>query len=63
MRLIVLLLAATVAAQEPAKNVGACIPDMTTSTLGETAVAREKRSSEHFGERDIDGIIGREVVP
>lgn len=30
---------------------------------GETLVAREQRRAERFGKGDIDGVIGREIVP
>ena len=36
---------------------------MMASRSGETLVARQQRSVERFGKRDVDGIIGREIVP
>ena len=33
------------------------------SRSGETLVARKQRSVERFGKGDVDGIIGREIVP
>ena len=36
---------------------------MMASRSGETLVARKQRSVERFGKGDVDGIIGREIVP
>ena len=33
------------------------------SRIGETLVARKQWSVERFGESDVDGIIGREIIP
>jgi hypothetical protein len=30
---------------------------------GETPIAREQRSVERFGKGDVDGVIGREIIP
>src|ERR1700680_3255192 len=36
---------------------------MMAGRSGETLVARKQRSVERFGKGDVDGIIGREIVP
>jgi hypothetical protein len=36
---------------------------MMASHSGETLVARQQRSVERFGKGDVDGIMGREIVP
>ncbi len=36
---------------------------MVASRSGKTLVARKQRCVERFGKGDIDGIVGREIVP
>jgi hypothetical protein len=38
-------------------------PSMMTGCCGKTTVAREQRSVERFGKGDVDGVIGRKIVP
>jgi hypothetical protein len=38
-------------------------PSMMTSCCGKTAVAREQRRVERFSKGDVDGVIGRKIVP
>jgi len=38
-------------------------PCMVAGSGGETLIARQQRSVERFGERDVDGVICREIAP